>query len=260
DKIKIKHIAADRGNILDGTGAPLTTKQRTITIRVQPGEVADVDGTVRVLTAAFQSIKADIGDIDLTDLPQKIKAGGTAPIAVISLREPVYNKIRSTIHELNGLYFPDSYRMLTPTTTFGKALLGRVGDVTDELMKQNLGKYQIGDQVGLGGLQQRFEGVLGGSPGVDVVIPGKDPGGKDPGKVLFHSDPKPGGTVRTTLDQRVQKAAEDALSGQQRRSALVAIRVSDGSVLAVANGPDGGDLDLALTAQVAPGSTFTTVT
>src|SRR5262249_60668112 len=101
-------------------------------------------------------------------------------------------------HELNGLYFSDSYRMLTPTTTFGKALLGRVGDVTDELMKQNLGKYQIGDQVGLGGLQQRFEGVLGGSPGVDVVIPGKDPG-----KGLFHSDPTPAGTVMTTLDQWV---------------------------------------------------------
>src|SRR5262249_19607023 len=142
DKVKIKHIAADRGNILDGTGAPLTTKQRIITIGVRPGEVTDAEGTVRVLTAAFQSIKADIGDIALTDLPQKIKAGGTAPIDVISLREPVYNKIRSTIHELNGLYFPDSYRMLTPTTTFGKALLGRARDGTAELMKHNLGKSQ----------------------------------------------------------------------------------------------------------------------
>src|SRR5262249_19858046 len=85
DKNKSKHVAADRGNILDGAGAPLTTKQRIITIRVQPGEVTDVDGIMRVLTAALQSIKADIGDIDLSDLPQKIKAGGAAPIDVISL-------------------------------------------------------------------------------------------------------------------------------------------------------------------------------
>jgi cell division protein FtsI/penicillin-binding protein 2 len=257
DKIEVKHVAADRGAILDGTGAPLTTKQRIITIRIQPNEVTDPDGVVRVLDAAFKSIKSDVGDIDLGDLTAKIKTGGTAPIDVIQLRESTYNKIRSTIHELPGLYFPDSYRQLTLTPTFGKALLGRVGDVTEEIMKQNPGRYQIGDQVGLGGLQQQFEGVLGGSPGVAVVIPGKDPSAD---KVLFHADPKPGATIKTTLDQRTQKAAEDALSAQPKRSAIVAIRISDGSVLAVANGPGGGDLDLALTAQVAPGSTFKTIT
>jgi cell division protein FtsI/penicillin-binding protein 2 len=37
---------------------------------------------------------------------------------------------------------------------------------------------------------------------------------------------------------------------------LVAIRAGDGAVLAVANGPDGGGDNLALTAQVPPGSTF----
>jgi cell division protein FtsI/penicillin-binding protein 2 len=257
DKIAIKHIAADRGNVTDGAGALLTTKQRIITIRVQPGEVTDVDGTVKVLDAAFKSIKSDIGDIDVSDLAAKIRAGGKAPIDVVALRESTYNRIRSTIHELSGLYFPDSFRMLALTPTFGKALLGRVGDVTAELMKQNPGKYQIGDQVGLGGLQQQYEDVLGGSPGVAVVIPGKDPSAD---KVLFHSDPKPGGTIKTTLDQRIQKAADDALSAQPKRSALVAVRVSDGSVLAVANGPGGGDLNLALTAQVAPGSTFKTMT
>jgi cell division protein FtsI/penicillin-binding protein 2 len=254
EKIAIKHTAADRGNILDGAGAPLTTRQKIITVRVQPNEVTDVDGTVKVLDAALKSIRSDIGDFDLKDLPGEIKAGGTAPIDIVSLREPVYNKIRSTIHDLHGLYFGESFRMLAPTPTFAKALLGRVGDVTKEVMDKNPGKYQIGDQVGLGGLQQRYDDLLGGSPGVSVVIAGKDANSAD--KVLFSSDPKPGGTLKTTLDQKVQNAADAALAGQPNRSALVAVRVSDGAVLAVANGPNGGDLNLALTGQTPPGSTF----
>jgi cell division protein FtsI/penicillin-binding protein 2 len=258
DTIAIKHTAADRGNILDGSGAPLTTKQKIITVRVQPKEVNDVDGTVKILDAALKSIKGDIGDTNLGSLAQEIKAGGTAPIDVISLREPVYAKIRSTIHDLAGLYFSESFRTLAPTSTFAKALLGRVGDVTKEIMDKTPGKYQISDQVGLGGLQQQYDDLLAGSPGVSVLIPGKD--ASTAGKVLFTSDPKPGPALKTTLDPKVQIAAEAALAGQQSRSALVAVRVSDGSIVAVANGPNGGDLNLALTAQVPPGSTFKAVT
>ncbi|MGC9670188.1 penicillin-binding transpeptidase domain-containing protein [Planosporangium sp. 12N6] len=254
DTIAVRHTAADRGAILDGSGAPLTSKQKIITVRVQPNEVTDVDGTVRALDAAFKSVKADVGDIDLTELPGKIRAGGTAAVDVVSLREPVYVKIRGKIHDLAGLYFSESFRTLAPTPTFAKALLGRVGEVTKEVMDAKPGRYQLGDQVGLGGLQQRYEDLLAGSPGVSVVIPTKSD------KVLFSTDPKPGGALKTTLDPKVQNAADAALAGQTARSALVAVRVSDGAVLAVANGPDGGDLNLALTAQVPPGSTFKAVT
>ncbi len=77
---------------------------------------------------------------------------------------------------------------------------------------------------------------------------------------LFSAPAAAGQTLKTTLDQKVQNAADAALAGQVNPSALVAVRVSDGHILAVANGPHGGDLDLALTAQVPPGSTFKMVT
>ena len=150
---------------------------------------------MKVLDAALKSVKGDIGDIDLGDLAGQIKSGGTGPIDVISLREPVYDKIRSTIHELAGLYFSESDRALTPTPTFAKALIGRVGEVTKEIIDKNPGRYLIGDQVGLGGLQQQYDAVLGGSPGVSVVVPGrKDPQGNvGAPTVLFKSDPSRAG-------------------------------------------------------------------
>jgi cell division protein FtsI/penicillin-binding protein 2 len=68
--------------------------------------------------------------------------------------------------------------------------------------------------------------------------------------------PVAGTPIKTTLDVRVQNAADAAVAGEKQPSALVAVKVSDSSVLAVANGPDGGTVNTALTGQVPPGSTF----
>ena len=73
---------------------------------------------------------------------------------------------------------------------------------------------------------------------------------------LYRVEPTAGKPLKTTLNQKVQNAADAALASQRNRSALVAIRISDHAILAVANGPEGGELNLAFTANVPPGSTF----
>lgn len=65
--------------------------------------------------------------------------------------------------------------------------------------------------------------------------------------------------LATTLDLRVQAAATEALRGAPARAALVAVDVSDGGVLAVANNPVDG-LPVALAGTYPPGSTFKIVT
>ena len=254
DKIVVKRAPADRGQILDGSGAPIVTKQPVINVQVQPNQIPDVDGVVRSLDRALQSIKAETGPVDLSGLAQEIKAAKPdQAVPVVLLRKSSYTKIRDQIYSLPGVQFPESTAELAPSRVFAKALLGRVGDVTKEQLEKNPGRYQIGDRVGQGGLQEQYNDVLAGSPGVSVVL-------STAGKELFRSDPKPGAAIKTTLDPKVQTAADTALASQPNRSALVAIRVSDGATVAVANGPDGGELNLALTAKVAPGSTFKTIT
>jgi cell division protein FtsI/penicillin-binding protein 2 len=89
-----------------------------------------------------------------------------------------------------------------------------------------------------------------------VIVVSRRPDGSvaPTGTEVFRQEPRPGTPVRTTLDVSVQRAADAALGGTTRRSALVAVRVSDGAVLAVAN--RGTEENLAFTAQVPPGSTF----
>ena len=79
------------------------------------------------------------------------------------------------------------------------------------------------------------------------------------GAEVFRSEPKAGQPLKTTLEVATQNAADAALRGEKRRSALVAVRIGDGAVLAAANGPGPAGENLAFTAQVPPGSTFKTV-
>jgi cell division protein FtsI/penicillin-binding protein 2 len=177
---------------------------------------------------------------------------------VVTLRREAYLKIRDRIHEVPGLVFIEGTLQLAPTRAFARALLGRVGDVQKDRMDADPGRYVIGDQVGYGGIQERYDDRLRGSAGLRVLI---EPVSKDEDpREIYHVDPKAGEPVKTTLDVATQNAADAALAAEKRPAALVAIRISDGAVLAVANGPDGGSQDLALTASVPPGSTFKMVT
>lgn len=68
------------------------------------------------------------------------------------------------------------------------------------------------------------------------------------------------GPVRTTLDARWQAAAERALErADAKNAALVALRIDDGEILAVANSPAAG-FNRAVSGTYAPGSTWKIVT
>ncbi len=68
------------------------------------------------------------------------------------------------------------------------------------------------------------------------------------------------GPVRTTLDARWQAAAEHALErADAKNAALVALRIDDGEILAVANSPAAG-FNRAVSGTYAPGSTWKIVT
>jgi cell division protein FtsI/penicillin-binding protein 2 len=268
DKMTVESTSAQRGSILDGNGQALVSKQDVVNVGIQPNQVTDQAALLSTLDAAFKSVNTQV---DLSDLPNQIKAAQpTAFVSVVTLRRATYDQIRSRIHDLPGTVFTEGSMYLGPTSTFARALLGTVGDVTKERMDKNPGKYQVGDQVGFGGLDEAYDDRLRGKSGVSVMaVPAAkndsgdssgDDSTADQGKKLFSTDPVAGQDVKTTLDPTTERAAETALAMTRQPSALVAIRISTGAILAVANGPGAQGVDNALTAQVPPGSMFKTVT
>lgn len=255
DKLTTKRVAAERGSILDAAGQPIVTNRPVVVVGLEPRQITDMNLVVKNLGEAFRSVGVDV---DVAKLPERVKsAKPDAFIEVVTLRREVYDQIRPKLRATVGTVFRESSQPLAPSAVFARSLLGRTGEVTKEIMDKNPGKYKVGDLVGQAGLQQRYDDALRGTPGVTVVIPTAE--GR-PEKALFTTGPKAGTPVKTTLDPKVQNAADAALGGETRRSALVAVRVSDGAILAVANGPNGGQVNTALSGQVPPGSTFKAIT
>ncbi|GAA2274461.1 penicillin-binding protein [Streptomyces ruber] len=102
--------------------------------------------------------------------------------------------------------------------------------------------------VGPRGAIRRIDRVTGEVTGTEVTF-GQE--GHRPG-----DEP-----VTTTIDPAWQTAAEEALDvgAEGKNAAVVALRVADGEILAVANSPAGG-FDRAVSGSYAPGSTFKIVT
>jgi cell division protein FtsI/penicillin-binding protein 2 len=254
DELALRRVAPPRAAILDGAGRPIVAPRDVVVIGVSPERIVDVGRLVRQLDAAFESVDAGV---DLTGLPKQIQqAEPGAFIELVTLRRATYEKIRSRVRDLEGTVFREEKRDLAPTRAFARALLGTVGPVQKDDMDANPGKYVVGDLVGHGGLQERYDDRLRGTVGQAVVIARKAPDGTVADTEVSRREPTAGAPVRTTLDVATQNAADTALAATKRRSALTAVRVRDGAVLAAANGPDGGTDNLAFTAQVPPGSTF----
>ncbi|MFI6421348.1 penicillin-binding transpeptidase domain-containing protein [Streptomyces sp. NPDC050842] len=105
-------------------------------------------------------------------------------------------------------------------------------------------------------------GLGGGKPRGEVRVVDRITGETRSTAVRFGPDPgEGGGPLRTTIDARIQRAAERALArhADGRNAGLVAVRIDSGEVVAVANGPAGG-FNRAFQGTYAPGSTWKVVT
>ncbi len=240
---------APRADILGADDSVLVTERPVVHVGIEPSRVTDI----AALTTRLQQLFG----IDPKGLTARVKA--SAPhqfVDVITLRRSDYDADAAEVKPLPGTVFQTGELPLAADRTFARALLGSVGPVTAEIQQKHPGEFSVGQDVGLTGLQEQYQKQLAGTPGLDVTLHPTS----GTGVTLLHHPARPGKPLRTTLDARVQAAADSALAGQSKPSALVALRVSTGDVLAVANGPDGGGYDLALTAEVPPGSTFKMVT
>jgi cell division protein FtsI/penicillin-binding protein 2 len=255
DRLELRRKRADRAEVLGASDSKIVTKRAIFRIGVSPELITDQAALTRGLDAAFKTIKVDI---DLKKVEERVKNAPDkgAFIDIVALRQDDYDKIKDRVHALQGTVFAEDQHELAPTRPFARALLGTVDSATREDLDRNPDALAENDQVGHGGLQERYDAQLRGTPGQSVVIARKAPDGTVEDSQLFSTQPVPGKPLKTTLDTTIQNAADAAVAAEKQPSALVAIRISDSSVVAVTNGPEGAAVNTAMTGQVPPGSTF----
>src|SRR5918992_657734 len=245
----------ERAPILAADGSELAGPGPVVTVNVvgervkDPAEVADALAThAEVPRKAAQRALADA------------ERRPNQAVPVVTMPEADYQAVKDQIYPVPGLSFEAGSGREYNGPASARMLLGSVGPVTADDLKELGTPYQTGDVTGHGnGLEAAFERQLAGTPSGQVRLVGS--GGEDgeAAKVLHRFPGKDGQPVETTLDPRVQEAAEAAFDPLTKPAALVAVRPSTGELLAVVNRPFDG-YNRALLGRYPPGSTFKVVT
>ncbi|GAA2686763.1 penicillin-binding transpeptidase domain-containing protein [Streptomyces lunalinharesii] len=113
----------------------------------------------------------------------------------------------------------------------------------------------------LDSLRTKYGSKTDGKPGVELYVhraKSADSNKQQPDKTLKVLSKGTPGTLHTTLDAKLQTAAENAIKGKKSASAA-AVKPSTGEILALANSPAGG-FNVATQGSLAPGSTMKIVT
>jgi len=244
-------VTAPRGEITGAGGEAIVTNRPVVEVGVDRSQVSQA-----AAVAAAERVAAAV-DIDVAPYVKQVRAAGElAFVSAITFRaDQVPPAVTALADGTRGVLLLEGELPLAPTREFAAPILGTVGDVTAEMIKKDPDLYEVGDQAGLSGLQARYDEHLRGAPG--LVVNAVEEDGTE--TELFRLDDSPGKPIEMTMDIRLQSEAERLLAGVGPASALVAIRPSDGAILAAANGPGNGGQILATYGQYAPGSTFKSV-
>jgi len=244
-------IEPKRGAVLGAHGEALVADRPVIRFGVDKTHISQAQ--------AKESARrlAELVGLDVAPYVKQVAASGDEAFveAIAYRQEEIPPDVGQGYDQIPGVLALADERPLAPTREFAAPILGRVGEVTAEMVKDDPDKYQPGDVAGISGLQTRYDDQLRGTPGVVVNAVSSD----DKERQLFREAAVKGRPLELTLDSDLQQEAERLLAGVGPASALVAIKPSNGDILVAANGPGTNGYNMATYGQFAPGSTFKSV-
>lgn len=118
----------------------------------------------------------------------------------------------------------------------GSHIFGYLREINAQQLKNNQDNYDLGDFIGIKGVEKKYENLLRGEKGFQFIL--VDSRRKTIGKYLEGLNdmpPKKGRDLVLTIDLETQKVAEKAFEGLS--GSLVAIEPSSGEILAYISAP-----------------------
>lgn len=246
ETISISTTSADRGRIMDGSGRAMVYNRDVVRIGVDKTQLESESAQDEAAGELAEAV-----GIDAQNYRETVQAhGDEAFVEAITVRTEGGHVSAADVEDIPGVHMQYSQLPLAESSDFAPNLLGRVGSATAEHLDDDP-TLQPGDVVGLTGIQSVHESTLRGVPGMSISM------GET---TLYSSDPEEGDDVHTGLLPRVQDLAQGIVDDQDVNAGLVAIRPSDGAVLAAAShNPEESQVDTATQSAFAPGSTFKVV-
>jgi penicillin-binding protein 2 len=272
NRIRKVPILAPRGKIVDREGRIIVDNYPSFTVLMSRDATRDPFADVDLIAKGLH--------LSPDDVRERIRRFASMP-----QYQPIYLKEDVTPDELafvdshrNELPYLDTimeHRRLYPRSGFMAHLIGYVGEVSEDMLKQPQWElYSPGDVVGRSGVELQYNHLLMGQNGYRQAVVNSR--GREVGH-LGQTEAVPGQTLKLTVDIDLQIAAEQAL--EDKNGAIVAMDPRNGEILAMAsrptfdpnqfsvrisrddwntlvNDPAKPLLNKAIQAQLAPGSVF----
>lgn len=230
NRIRLQDVAPIRGRIYDRNGVLLVDNQPAFDLAVVKEDVADMEALVVHLNTLL--------DLDPDEVRAVLrKKRSTPPFMPITIKTDLNRdevaRVETYKYELPGLTLLTEPKRYYLFPSLASHVIGYTGEVTARQLKSP--RYEgsrPGDRVGQYGIEMAANQALAGRHGgrqVEVDATGR------PLKVLQQVPAKPGRNLYLTIDARLQRTAEEALSG--KAGAIVALDVNTGQVLAMASSP-----------------------
>ena len=230
NRIRVRPIAAPRGILFDRKGLPLVDNRPAFTLSLIPREL-ERDPAKRDATLGKLAVLLQIPFAELQEAVTKVSPDSILPVRVrrgLSMDDVA--RVEEWKLELPGVIVEVEPQRAYPNSRFAAHLLGYVREANDEQLKQ--GRYRRGDMVGQSGLERLLDEFLRGKDGgerIEVDAMGRQI------RMIQATEPHPGAQVVTTIDRRIQEAAEKAMEGHA--GAVVVMDPRNGDVLAMVSTP-----------------------
>ena len=252
ERLTLTRTAAERGSITGAGDRAIVAPRDVVLLGLDKTKLSVEEVAGGQVTVSAQAI-ADALKIDAAAYTKQAEAAGDRAFvqALVLRADEATTVVPPAYGTIPGAVSLATQQHLAPTRGFAAPIIGSVGEATAEIIEDAGGEVEVGDVVGLSGLQARYDDQLTGTPGLSVIA-----AGADNDRAVHEVPAVAGAPLRTTLDIDLQTKAESALASVGPASALVAIRSSDGAILAAASGPGSKGLNTATYGQHAPGSTF----
>jgi len=250
---------ATRGLIVDSSGVPLALNRVGIAITVDRTKLdRQPDKGIAVLQSISALLKIEYRDVfQRTRLCGELPKGQRAGCWTGSRFQPIpLTKEADPELALRIVERPDQYPGISATPVSirnypanaganAAHLLGYIGPLTEkDLSGANGRSYFRSESIGKAGLEIQYDEYLRGTPGIKTVIVDRK---EAVTSTTQNSKPIGGNHLVTSIDVRVQAAAESALADAVRRArsmgypsdgaAAVVMDVRNGQIIALASHP-----------------------
>lgn len=232
NRVRIRQIAAPRGNIVDRKGREIVTNRPSFNVVLIREDSFDVDDVLKRL--------AKVLDVDISVLWKRIReAEGTPRYIPIRLQDDIdwdtLAYLENHNQEFSGIRIEVQPVRVYHYKDLAAHAIGYLGSINKkELEKADREVYSGGDLIGKSGLEKIREADLRGEKGYnssEVNARGFEQ------QTLTGVEPLPGREIQLTLDAELQHVAESFMQIGEKSGAVVAMEVNTGRLLTIASTP-----------------------